>query len=230
MTIRSLALAGLWMLTPVAAAAQVGYEPRKSPYRDLEHRQELTFFAGQFTARVDPAKVAPRSGPMVGAHYELRMTGPAYFTVNSAMVVSERQVINPSKLLKDRFLGTKPVTMLLTDIGFALNLTGYKSWHGIVPALGVGAGIGAGFDKVDVGLYKYGYPFMLVVRPTIKFAPHGHWQGRIDVSNFLYRIRYPDSYFTKSTADPTVLDPAAGRNIWTRNPGFTAGVTYSFGR
>lgn len=230
MMIRTLALIGLLALAPAAGSAQVGYEPRKSPYRDLEHRQELTFMGGQFQAKVDPAKVAPMSGPMFGAHYEFRMTGPAYFTATSMMVVTDRRVIDPTKLIAERDLGKQSVAMLLTDIGFALNLTGFKSWHGLVPSLGGGLGVGAGFDSPDVGGYKYGYPFLLTFRPSIKFAPKGNWQGRIDATNYFYRIRYPDSYFTKSTADPTVLELGADRNVWTRNLGITAGITYTFGR
>ncbi len=230
MTIRTLALAGLRVLAPAIGSAQVGYEPRKSPYRDLEHRQELTFQGGHFKARTDPARVAPMSGPMFGAHYEFRMTGPAYFTASSMLVASERRVIDPTKLIAERDLGTKSTTMLLTDIGFALNLTGFKSWHGLVPSLGGGLGVGAGFDSPDVGGFKYGFPFLLTFRPAIKFAPRGRWQGRIDATNYFYRIRYPDSYFTKSTADPTVLDLTTKRNVWTRNLGLTAGVTYTFGR
>lgn len=230
MTIRSFALLGLCVLAPAIAEAQVGHTPRNSPYRDLARRQELTFFAGQYQASEDPAKVAPQSGPTFGAHYEFHITGPAYFTANSAIVLSERQVVDPTKLLTDRFLGKESVNMLLTDIGFALNLTGYKSWHGIVPSLGGGLGIGAGFDSPDVGGYKFGYPFLLAFRPAIKIVPGGRWQGRIDAANYFYRIRYPDSYFTKSTADPSVLDPTAGRNVWKRNLGLTAGITYTFGR
>ncbi len=182
MTIRSLLLAAATAFLPAVAGAQVGYLPRNSPYRDLEHRQEFTFFGGQYQARKDPARVAPQSGPMVGMHYEFRMTGPAYFTVTTAMVKSERRVIDPNQLLATRFLGTKSVNMLLTDIGFALNLTGYKSWHGLVPSLGGGIGLGAGFDKPDTGFYKFGYPFLLTLRPAIKFAPRGHWQGRIEAA------------------------------------------------
>lgn len=230
---RSMPLLGLCMLAalaPRATSAQVGYAPRKSPYRDLRGRQELTLLGGQYTAGVDPAGVAPVSGPTFGAHYEFHMTGPAYFTARSMVVLSERTVLDPTKLLVARNLGKKSVNLLLTDIGFALNLTGYKSWHGIVPSLGGGLGIGAAFDSPDVGQFKVGYPFLITVRPAIKFAPGGRWQGRIDAGNYFYRIRYPDSYFTKSTADPAVLETTDGRNVWKRNLGLTAGITYTFGR
>jgi len=122
------------------------------------------------------------------------------------------------------------MTVLLTDVGFALNLTGYKSWHRIVPSLGGGLGIGAGFDSPDVGGYKFGMPFLLALRPAIKIAPGGRLQGRIDATNYFYRIRYPETYFTKTTADPAPLAANAARNVWKRNLGLTAGLTYTFGR
>lgn len=218
------------LATPALVGAQVGHTPRRSPYRDLEHRQELTFFGGQFQPRRDPAGVAPRDGAMLGAHYEFRMAGPAYFTATSTLILSERTVIDPNKLLVERVLGTQGINLLLTDVGFSLNLTGNKSWRGLIPSLGGGVGVGAGFDQPDTGQFKFGYPFILALRPSLKIAPRGRWQGRIDAHNYLYRIRYPDSYFVKSTADPTVLDPTSGRNIWTRNLAITAGLTYTFGR
>ncbi|MBK8056364.1 MAG: 6-carboxytetrahydropterin synthase [Gemmatimonadetes bacterium] len=177
MTIRSFALLGLCVLAPAMAQGQVGYTPRKSPYRDLARRQELTFFGGMYQASKDPAGVAPQSGPTAGAHYEFHISGPAYFTARTAVVLSERQVIDPTKLLTERFLGKESMTMVLSDIGFALNLTGYKSWHGIVPTLGGGLGIGAGFDSPDVGGYKFGYPFLLAFRPAISSSPADAGRG-----------------------------------------------------
>ena len=230
MIIRSLAAAGLACLLPHAVGAQIGHAPDHSPFRDLEHRQELLFFGGQFQAAGEKGKVAAKPGPMFGLAYELRMTGPAYFTARLAGVLSERTVVDPTKLLAERFLGTKQVNMMLADVGFALNLSGYKSWHGIVPALGFGAGVGAAFDKADVGGFKVGTPFILAIRPALKFTPRGHWQARLDASNYLHRIKYPESYFTKSTADPTVLTPGSSRNKWLRSVGLTAGITYSYGR
>ena len=55
------------------AGAQVGYPPERSPYRDLEYRQELTLLTGYYAASADPAGVAPRSGPMLGLRYDVRV-------------------------------------------------------------------------------------------------------------------------------------------------------------
>lgn len=219
------------VLAGSTAGAQVGHEPRQSPYRDLEWRQEFTVFGGQFRAAVDPAKVAPRNGPMLGAHYELRLGGPAYFTARIAGVLSDRNIIDP-KLEKVNRLKDPDhtVPLVLADVGFSLNLTGFKSYRGVVPFLGAGAGLGAGIEKQDVGGYQFGYPFLFTVRPGLKIATAGQWHVRVEATNYFYRIRYPETYFVKTGADDPVLAPGSSRNYWKRNLGLNLGMTYSYGR
>ena len=79
------------------ASAQVGYPPRQSPYRDLRETMEFTLYSGYYRAKKDPARVAPVSGPMIGAHYQWRAGGPAHLTVDVARVESERRVLDPEK-------------------------------------------------------------------------------------------------------------------------------------
>lgn len=210
--------------------AQVGHDIRRSPYRDLEFRQELTFLGGQFDAAVDPARVAPKGGPMLGAHYEIRLGGPAYLTARVVGVFSDRSVIDPKLEEAARPQGTKSVPMVLTDVGVSLNLTGFKSWHGVVPVLGGGGGIGSSFEKLDVGGYRFGFPFLLTARPGVKFSAGGKWQGRLDATNYFYRVRYPDTYFVKTGADEPVLEPGSARNYWKRNLALSLGITRTFGR
>jgi hypothetical protein len=90
--------------------------------------------------------------------------------------------------------------------------------------------MGTGFEGRDIGGYRFGYPFLVSLRPGIKFSAGGKWQGRIDATSYLYRIRYPETYFIKTGADDPVLDPAAARNYWRRNLGIALGMTYSYGR
>ena len=69
-----LAVAALAAASNVASA-QVGYPPAQSPFRDLRETHAFTFYSGYYRAKKDPARVAPRSGPMVGLHYEWRASG-----------------------------------------------------------------------------------------------------------------------------------------------------------
>lgn len=228
---RKLAGALCALLLPVIARAQVGHTPQTSPFRDLQHRQELSWSGGYYRAATEPVGVGPHSGPMLGVHWEYRMGGPAYLTANMAGVLSKRDVIDPVQAAAERFVGTKDFPLLLSDVGFALNLTGFKSWHGMVPSIGAGVGVAAGLDGgADVGGFRVGTPFLLAFRTGIKFAPQGKWQGRIEAANFLYRIRYPNSYFLKTGADDPVLPVDASRTRWTRNLGLTLGLTYAYGR
>lgn len=218
------------LLAPLAVHAQVGHAPNRSPYRDLEFRQELTFLGGYYDAAIDPVRVAPRNGAALGAHYEIRLGGPVYFYGRSIGVLSQRTVINPALEIDDRVRGDRSVPFLLTDVGISLNLTGFKSWHGLIPVLGGGGGVGTSFEKLDVGGYRFGFPLVLATRPGIKFAPGGKWAGRIDFTNYFYRIRYPDTYFVKSGADDPVLTPGVDRDYWKRNLAITVGMTRTFGR
>lgn len=217
--------------TPSLVVAQVGYEPRRSPYRDLEHRQELTFFGGQYNAAVDPARVAPRDGAMLGSHYEIRLGGPAYFTARVAGVLANRTVIDPRAQLVGRVLDPDKFSpFLLADVGFSLNLTGFKSYRGIVPFIGAGAGFGTGFASADTGGYRFGFPFLVAVRPGLKIGTGGKWHTRIEATNYFYRVRYPELYFVKTGADEPVLPPGSERNYWKRNLGINIGLTRTWGR
>lgn len=212
------------------AHAQVGHLPEKSPYRDLEHRSELVFLGGHYNAAIDPARVAPGDGPMIAAHWEMRLGGPIYVTARMAGTFGERNVIDPSVRIGDRFLKTRVSPTILTDVGFAMNLTGYKSWHGLIPTIGGGFGLGAGLEGRDAGGYTFGTPFLFTTRPGLKLRFSQRWQGRIDATNYFYRVRYPDSYYTKTTEDPTVLPSDAEKAFWKRNLAITAGFTRTFGR
>jgi hypothetical protein len=229
--IRFLAGAASALLLPMIASAQVGHAPQSSPYRDIEHRQELTWFAGEYLSAKEPAGVAPRNAPMVGMHYEFRMAGPAYLTARLAGIFSERRVIDPTKPIAERDQGLKYTPMIHGDVGFALNLTGAKSWRGLAPTLGGGLGIGAALDGgADIGNYKIGTPFLITLRPGIKFAASGRWQGRIDATNVFHRIKYPESYFLKTGADDAVFPPDGKRTIWRRDLGLTIGITRALGK
>lgn len=217
-------------MAPSLAHAQVGHLPAKSPYHDLEYRQELSFLGGYFDAAIDPARVAPRSAPMVGVHYEIRLGGPMYFTARSIGVFSSRTVVDPKLEIVNRFQGDKSSPFLLTDVGFALHLTGYKSWHGLVPVIAGSGGLGTGFEKLDVGGYRFGFPFVLAARPGIKFSRAGKWQGRVDATNYFYRVRYPETYFVKTGADDPVMPAGSARNYWKRNLALNVGITRTFGR
>ncbi|MDP9177604.1 MAG: hypothetical protein M3O61_07995 [Gemmatimonadota bacterium] len=212
-----------------SAAAQVstGYPPERSPYRDLEYHHEATLFGGYFRPSADPAGVAPRGGGLAGIRYEVVVGGPAQLVVRLAEAFTERNVINPTEPAATRSLGVRSWPVYLADAGISLNLTGQRSFRGIVPVIYTGLGIATDAGKkVDEDPYRLGTTFAISVAGGLRFVPGGRLQIRADVGTYMYQIKYPSQYYVLTSDNTSVLDADQAKNFWKRNGAFTLGVSY----
>jgi len=218
--------------------AQVGYPPTRSPYRDLRETQEITLYGGYYRAKLDPARVAPRSGPMVGARYQWRAGGPAHITADLARVESDRRVLDPerpetcpSANRECKSLGMFRWPLYMADVGMALALTGERSWLNLVPELRAGAGFVTDFHtKADVGDFAFGTRFAFSWGGGIRWTPGGPYQLRVDVVNRLYSVKYPETYYLPAEDQTTIFSLRQNRTAWLNNPALTIGVSYLFSR
>lgn len=218
-------------LAPAAGAQDIGYLPAESPYRDIPYRQELTFFAGYYAPSADPVGVAPTSAPIGGVRYEIRLGGPAQFYASVAGSRTDRTVIDPTKAPEERVLGIQAVNLLFADVGIAANITGQKSWHGLVPTISGGLGVASDMTGKDPGGFRLGTPFALSMGGGLKWVSSGRLALRADVTDHFFQVRYPDSYYQPpATGVPPVREQAAKQNIWTHNAALTLGIVYQFGR
>ena len=229
---RSLGALAAAIVAPPSAAAQVGHTPQTSPYVDLVYRHDVTTFTGYLNTRRDPAGVAPRSGPLAGVRYALHLTGPAYFTTRVAYARSERTVLDPLEPAATRVvIPAAKVSLLMADAGVALSLTGFKSWNRLVPELSGGLGFVSDFrTQADVGGFSFGTRFALTLGAGIRYVPGGRFQLRADVTDNLYRISYPDSYYRTASDGTSILGAGQQQARWTHNPSVTLGVSYLFWR
>src|SRR2546423_14794690 len=111
------------------AAGQVGYPPARSPFVDVEQTQELTALFGYFSAKRDPAKVAPQSAPMVGLQYEWRASGPLHLGLELVGTNSERTTLDPAKAPAARAPGTPSNQAYGAAAFLAGSLRGARSLH-----------------------------------------------------------------------------------------------------
>jgi hypothetical protein len=214
------------LLTASSANAQVGYQPDRSPYKDKDYNREWMFFAGQFSAQPDPIGVAPTDGPMAGVRWQMHLAGPAYFNLRLAGASVDRTIIDPSKRLAERVVGTEKVPMMFADIGMELGLTGHKTWHGLAPFINGGLGFTGDLRGAnDVGSYRFGIPFTMTLGSGVSWTPARNFALRFDWTNYLYRIGYPTTYYLKTTEDPAPLPVGASRAFWRRNRALMIGVT-----
>ena len=223
------AVLGMLMVASATASAQVGHLPENSPFKDLEHKQELSIIAGQFHGHRDPADVAPGGGLLVGLHYEWRAGGPAYLTGELTRMSSDRRVINPFRVGVARELGTVNRPLYAGSVGLGLGLTGAKTWHHIVPELTGGLGFISDLrTQADTGGFKFGTRFAINWGGGIRWVPGGAWQIRADLTNRLYTIAYPAAFFIAPAGGTAVVSSSQSKSFWTNNPAFTLGISRLF--
>ena len=218
------------LLAAGPAAAQVGHDPAHSPYRDLEHKQEFTWLFGYTRARHDPAGVEPRSAAVSGLRYEINLAGPLALSADFTRLFAERNVLDPAKPLATRSLATESAPVYAADVALALDLTGRKSWNHLVPQLRGGLGLVSSSAKDDSSGFSFGTPFAFTFGGGLKFVPGGRLQLRADVTDRVFKVSYPDSYYRKASDNTSVLSDPTPRSFYTHHTALTVGVSYLFGR
>ena len=157
-------ISGMLMILSMSTTvrAQVGHLPDRSPFQDLEQRQELSVLVGNFHGHRDPANVAPSGGLLVGLQYQWRAAGPAYLIGDFARISSDRRRLNPFLVGAARDLGTENQPLYTGSAGLGIGLTGGKTWHHLVPEITSGVGFISDFSsKPDTGGFKFGTRFAL---------------------------------------------------------------------
>jgi hypothetical protein len=164
---------------------------------------------------------------MGGIRYEINVGGPVQLVAMFARAASERNVIDPTKPAASRALGSLSWPVYLADVGFSLNLTGQRSWHGVVPVTYLGAGVvsDAG-KKVEADPYRLGTTFAISYAAGLRFVPGGRFQIRADAGTHMYQIKYPAAYYIKATDDSQVLPDSQAKSFWKRNQAYTLGISY----
>lgn len=222
--------AALLCLGVAPLAAQVGSLPEKSPYQDFTYHQDFSVFGGYFGGNKGSANVGPQSSPIFGIRYGLHIGGPAEFAIRIARASSTRNVLDPTKLGAARNVGTESDPLWIADAAINIALTGQKSYHHIVPMFGVGAGVAKSRSSADVGGYKFGTGFALQFGGGLRFVSHGPWGARVDLTDYLWQLSYPSSYFLTPVGGTPVLAPGQAQNEWKQNATITFGITYIFSR
>ena len=173
--------------------------------------------------------VAPRDGSMYGIRYQIHVGGPAFLMARWSHVNSDRFAIDPTKTGTARQLGKKNVGVNLYDIDLALNLTGEKSFHHIVPVVNLGAGVASCGCSVESDPYTFGTPFAFSFGGGLRYVPGGRFQLTVDWNDYLYQLKYPIQYYVTPIGGTAALTNQA-RSFWKNNRALTLGASLLFFR
>lgn len=224
-------MAGALVLLSVAPAlAQVGHDPARSPYLDLDYSQELTLMGGYLRTRHDPAGILPKSTETLGLRYEWSLTGPLALSADLMGANTTRTVLDPLKPAATRTIGTQSNLLVAGDVAVAINLPGQRSWHRLVPQLRGGVGLVHSGAKDDSTGFAFGTPFAFVYGGGVKYVPGGRFQMRVDVTDRVFKQNYTDPYYRLATDNTAVLPATTERKFYTHHTALTVGVSYLFSR
>jgi hypothetical protein len=221
----ALSLASL-AAAPSALSAQVvvGHTPETSPFHDITASQRLTLFGGYFKTQGDEIGATPQSGPTIGLRYDLPVAGPADFFTRVERVSSHREAFDPPLPAETRSLGRQSVAMYVADLGFALNLTGRRTWHGIIPAVSFGLGVVSAPSTTAKDPYDFGTQFAFSADFGIRINPSNSYEFRLNAGPTFYQNHYPAAYYVPpSTTTAALLQPSTSRS------GFRHGMNYNAG-
>lgn len=226
-SLAALAALAIFAAAPRPAAAQVvvGHTPETSPFHDITSSQRITLFGGYFHGQGDPLGTSPQSGPSVGLRYDLPVSGPADFYVRTQHVSSHRYAYDPTLPTGTRALGRQSLSLVSAELGFALNLTGRRTWHGFIPALGFGLGIVSAPGTTGKDPYTFGTQFEFSGTVGVRFNPSNSYELRVDAGPMFYQNHYPLAYFNAPAGSTPLLATTTSRNGYQRSMNYTAGLS-----
>jgi hypothetical protein len=217
-----------------ATAAQVGYEPGSSPYRNLPGNKWLSIIGGYLGGSAGSAGVGPTDGMLMGVRTDIGVTAAIDLTGDIAMADLQRLPIDPREGPDNRVLGTARQTVLLGQAGVVLRLTGEKTWNRILPYAGLTMGLAVGTEvRADsMSNFNFGIHFMTGPQIGVRVHPGGRMFLRIEARDLVWRLSYPNVFFDAPANDPLappVLNPLTEDDSeWTHHPTLMFGLGIRF--
>jgi hypothetical protein len=231
-------LIGVLFLTahpPTRLSAQVGYEPSRSPFRDIAGAQQLGLVVGRFSGAAGYAGVGAQPGTAFGIRFRNRLSGPLELTINASHISTERLFLDPTRPDSTRNRGMVDFSMISADIGLSLSLTGQKSWHGLAPWIGIGIGlITPTSPTTDPGGFKASAGFTLVPAVGTRLFLSQQLALQLEFRDNTIRYEYPLAYFnptdptTGATLPPPIIPITRTNKQLTHNFTLSVGASYHF--
>jgi hypothetical protein len=223
-------------LAPASAFAQVGHEPRSTPYRDIRKGHTFTATYGQFGGSGGRFGIGPHDGPVYGFRYDVRTGSTIQFGLGFARGDLERLIVDPFVELANRVSGPVKQTVTFAELNLQFNLTGGKTWHRLAPF--VGTGVGMTFPSgtpADTSRFELGHRIYLAPYAGVRIFLADRLSLRGEARAAFWKLKYPSTFQDEPALEPgnppdnsnaVITD---GRvNEWTTSSWLLVGLGYSF--
>jgi opacity protein-like surface antigen len=209
-------------------AAQVGYEPHDSPFRELPHATGVTLLAGYFDGGGGSVGVGPHDGWMYGARFQVRSNRSLSIGAGVLFGDLQRRLLDPNAPAGERDKGMVTESMIIPEAVITMNLTGGKTWHRLAPYLGFGVGAAIGGNTpADTSGYDFGTKFSFAPFAGLRLHPVPNIAIRGEIRGNLWKLSYPISYrTTNDDGDIIIADGAVTE--WVMAPVYLFGASFFF--
>ncbi len=219
----------------LAATAVVAPEARgqtiDSPYRFVETSQSASVFGGYIVTGRGALELGPKSAPLVGARYAIRVSGPFSAEGTVAYFASKRTVFDtvPSDTTL-RAVGEADLQALAAIVGLRFDVTGPRTWHRLQPYVALSGGLAfdlapASPDEASLtedSRFDLGTRFVAVVGGGVDAHLLSRLSFRVDARTMLWKLNTPRTFLL---GEPALFRPT---DEWTQNLMVSAGLAFRF--
>jgi hypothetical protein len=138
-----------WTATALSAEAQVGHDPRTTPYRDIRSSTFLVFSGGEFFGDGGTIGVAPHEGHVFGLRLSFLANKTIQLNAGGFYGLLQRKIYDPTQPAGDRLIGDADNDVLWIEGSIHFNMTGNKSWHRLAPFAGAATGLAFAENLAD---------------------------------------------------------------------------------
>ncbi len=232
---RSVVTLGMTILLASAAHAQVGHPPERSPYREIYKGHTITGFGGYIGGSGGRFQIGPHDGPVFGIRYDIRTASAVQMGLSLARADLDRLIVDPFVVVENRVSGPVRQTVTFAEVDLQFNVTGGKTWHGLAPFAGAGAGLTfASGTPADTSDFNFGKKIYFTPHAGVRLFLTRRLHLRAEARVTFWKLKYPASFTREPPDDPgTADDPHAvitdgNTQEWTTGSWLQAGLGYSF--
>jgi hypothetical protein len=218
-------------LVLLSAAGSAQAQRIDTPYRFFEETQAAGLTLAYISTDRGSVGLGPESGIAFGGRYHIRLSGP-FFVEGEALYFPTTRAVLDSVVVDSAFVqrGEADIALALVQASLRFQVTGQRTWHGLLPFILLGGGVALQVkddDAADAAVpaearFDFGTTFAGQLGAGIEVFPVERLAIRLDVRNVLWQLETPQSLLE---ADVGRLLPA---EEWTNNLTASIGLSFHF--
>lgn len=234
MSLKRLAFFALLCCGCLASGTALEAQQIQSPFRYVEERQALSPFVGSVSTGRGFLELGPESGTMFGLRYNIQISGPITLEAEIGYLPSTRTVFRVAATQEQdsaavptlEAVRTSDLKLLDAVAAMRFNLTGQRTWRGLMPYLVFGGGGVFAFEDSDAAgngipadeQFEFGTSFAGALGAGVEWFASRRLTVRVDARDLLWKLETPTALFGTDVPD----------SEWVQNFVLSAGVGFRF--